>query len=844
MSFITKDRIMLLLKILFPVTLLLLVSMEFRDMFVTIDFGLLLKYMEKLSYGTLALIIILGFVALSPMFMYDYYLSKYLSLEIPMTRLIKYSLISNSFSNLLGFGGLIGIALRSYFYKEYEPDNKKLLKGVAFITMFYLTGVSFLTWVILYDSWKMPLIQNHHWLMVTTLVVSAILPILIISYKIKKTNLHKIIKSRKLGLSLLVSSILEWSFIYFYLYWLACLVDLPVSGWDFLKIFLIAVGAGIVSMIPGGIGAFDLVFLWGFEYLGVSTEKLLVVLLLYRIGYYFIPFFTGLILLIQDLWKKWNRYWSNIPRVAVQNVSHFFLTILVFLSGILLLISGAVPGILERLQFTERIISLPVMNFSHHISVGTGLVLLGLARGIEYREKRTYHLTLFVLAIAAVTTFLKGLDYEEAIIIIVVLILLLLSRGKFYRESFVLTWGKIIFDIVVISFFTFGYLLLGYLNMPTSIASVPRFMRPYVIDDAKSLFLSACVALFIALIIILIGYWIKKPKSLQKLSSKEAEAEIISHLEKYNGTTLAHLIFLHDKYIFWNKDKDVLFIYETYADKLVVLGDPVGEEKSFVKAVEELYESADIYGYTPVFYQTSRNMLPILHANGYDFFKLGEEGHVELAEFSLSGKKMKNYRALKNKFDKEGYTVEVSYPKHDPQLLNELENISYRWLGGRKEKGFSLGFFDKDYLNTSRLVYVKDPNGKIISFLSLMPSYQLREMLSIDLMRSLPGSPSGSMDYLYLHTFEYLKEAGVVSCNLGMAPLSNLSLSRFSFMSEKIADQIFKHGHVFYHFQGLKNFKNKYCDTWEPKYLGYRRKSSLPFTSAQVTMLVAKSKRN
>lgn len=844
MSFITKDRIMLLLKILFPVTLLLLVSLEFRDMFLTIDFGLLMKYIDKLDYIELAFIIVFGFAALSPMYFYDHFLSKYLSAEISVKRLTKYSLISNSFSNLLGFGGLIGIALRTYFYKEYEQDKKKLLKGIAFITMFYLTGVSFLTWVILFDSWKMPLIQNHHWLMVTTLVVAAILPILIISYNIKKTNLHKIIKSRKMALSLLGASILEWSFIYIYLYWLACLVDLPVSGWDFLKIFLIAVGAGIVSMIPGGIGAFDLVFLWGFEYLGASTEKLLVVLLLYRIGYYFIPFLTGLLLLLRDLWKKWNKYWSNIPRAIVQNISHFFLTILVFLSGILLLISGAVPGIMERLQFTEQYISLPVMNFSHHVSVGTGLVLLGLARGIEYREKRTYHFTLFVLAIAAVTTFLKGLDYEEATIIVVVLILLLLSRGKFYRESFVLTWGKICFDIIVISFFSFGYLILGYLNLPTSIAGVPKFMRPYIISDAKSLFWSAFVSLFIALIIILVGYWIKKPKSLTKLSSRNMETEIMAHLEKYNGTTLAHLIFLHDKYIFWNNERNVLFAYETYADKLIVLGDPIGEEKNFVKAVEELYEKADIYGFTPVFYQTSRNMLPILHANGYDFFKLGEEGHVDLNSFSLSGKKMKNYRAIKNKFEREGYTVQVSLPQHDPKLLNELENISYRWLGGRREKGFSLGFFARDYINTSKVIYVKDPDGKINSFLTLIPSYQPKQMWSVDLMRSLPGAPSGTMDFLYIHTFEYLKEEGTESCNLGMAPLSNLGLSRFSFLSEKIAAQIFRHGHVFYHFQGLRNFKNKYCDIWEPKYLGYRRKSSLPFTSAQVTMLVAKGKRS
>ena len=58
-------------------------------------------------------------------------------------------------------------------------------------------------------------------------------------------------------------------------------------------------------------------------------------------------------------------------------------------------------------------------------------------------------------------------------------------------------------------------------------------------------------------------------------------------------------------------------------------------------------------------------------------------------------------------------------------MMNELEEVSTKWLQGRAEKGFSLGFFDEQYLNTSRIAILRDEEG-IIGFASLMPMYDNR----------------------------------------------------------------------------------------------------------------------
>lgn len=65
-----------------------------------------------------------------------------------------------------------------------------------------------------------------------------------------------------------------------------------------------------------------------------------------------------------------------------------------------------------------------------------------------------------------------------------------------------------------------------------------------------------------------------------------------------------------------------------------------------------------------------------------------------------------------------------------------------------------------------------------------MPVYQ-NGSLSVDLMRYYPDAPSGIMDAIFIHLFQWAKENEYHSFNIGMAPLSNVGLSTQSFWSEQ-----------------------------------------------------------
>ncbi|MDR7075480.1 phosphatidylglycerol lysyltransferase [Neobacillus niacini] len=689
-----KGKWLTCVKFLFPLLLLIFAVLELKKFIGNLDLVLLQTEIEQLEFGALLLILIVMFAAVLPMLFYDFMLMKILGLRARKKTVIEQALIVNTYSNLFGFGGLIGAMLRTYFYHQLENDKRRLVGGIAAVSFFYMTGMALLALLVIVGFTNHPIFVQTKWLYFAVLGVSLYLPLFLGLHLVNKRKNKQTLITFGDGVKLFFISLLEWSAVFCGIWFLTLIMNIPVNFAQLFPIYVVAACAGIISMIPGGLGTFDLVFIWGMQYLHVPEEKVLVILLFYRIGYYLVPFMLSTVLFIKRNWEKWNKSWSNIPAAIIQNISHIMVTLLVFLSGLILLLSASVPGIMDRLRIAQEILSFPIINLSHQLSVAAGFLLLGLSRGIEYNVKRTYELTMFVLILAALFSIFKGIDYEEAIFLITVALLLRMSKGQFYRESYVLTWGKTTVDILIISVIISMYLVIGYSNLPTAKISIPSQLLPYVIVDSQDLFSSGLIGLVIAMLTLYTGYVISKPKKWKFESSIAHEKEILEHLSTYDGKNLYHFIFLHDKYIYWNRRKNVLISFQQYADKLVIFGDPVGERNEIANAIEEFHEVSDRYGYTPVFYQVSDEMFPYLHENGYTFFKLGVEA------------------------------------------------------------------------------------------------------------------------------------------------------SKFSFLSEKIAAQIYLHGYQLYQFQGLRKFKEEYTNKWESSYLGYRRKStfSLPLTMTQITLLISKKR--
>ena len=177
--------------------------------------------------------------------------------------------------------------------------------------------------------------------------------------------------------------------------------------------------------------------------------------------------------------------------------------------------------------------------------------------------------------------------------------------------------------------------------------------------------------------------------------------------------------------------------------------------------------------------------------------------------------------------------------KEVPALLPELRAISDAWLteSRTREKGFSLGTFRDDYL-LRRPVAIVRRHGTIVAFANVLCTQQQSEV-SVDLMRQVPGAPSGTMDFLFTQLMLHFKAQGVQRFALGMAPMAGMVAHELAPRWHRFGRWLFDSGESFYNFRGLRSFKDKFLPVWEPRYLAAPPGVATLLSLADVTTLIA-----
>ncbi|MGL4891431.1 MAG: phosphatidylglycerol lysyltransferase domain-containing protein, partial [Aeromonas veronii] len=156
-----------------------------------------------------------------------------------------------------------------------------------------------------------------------------------------------------------------------------------------------------------------------------------------------------------------------------------------------------------------------------------------------------------------------------------------------------------------------------------------------------------------------------------------------------------------------------------------------------------------------------------------------------------------------------------------------------------KEKGFSVGRFEPDYLTLSPAALVWH-EGQIVGFANLWVSDN-KEMLSIDLMRySMDTGTAPIMDFLFVELLLWGKVQGYASFNLGMAPMSGFNDHPLNSYWARLGNTLFVRGSRFYNFRGLRRYKEKFSPRWEPRYLLCSSKLVLPRTLTHLITLISR----
>lgn len=510
---------------------------------------------------------------------------------------------------------------------------------------------------------------------------------------------------------------------------------------------------------------------------------------------------------------------------------------LAFAAGAFTLVAVATPALppLSGLGALERAVNeLPELSASI-----AGVALMGLATGLSRRIDAAWAATTALMLAVCLYAAIRHGHTAAAVTAGVATMGLLISRRAFYRHSRLIDLvpdPRVALGIAA----AFGIALLGALlwaGERPDFAAAPWWA---LLTDEHLGRPGRALAVAAAAISVVGAQWylLSRARGAPRPAVSEdiARAEIImAHAE--DALPDAQLAFTGDKsFVFAG---EAMVMTARGGGSLIAMGPPVGKRQHWRGALTALRTEAERLSLRPVVYSAPPEFLPDLLDLNFRVEKIGENAIVDVKDFSLAGSARQKLRSARRRFvEREGAVFEVLEPPHAPALWEALRPVSDAWLAahGGREKMFSLGAFDPDYL-ARHAIAVARIHGRVVAFANIWLTAD-RKRGAVDLMRHVPDTPSGLMDFLFTEILLWAQARGLASFDLGMAPLAGLAEEvKYASLFARVGKLVHERGEPFYGFQGLRAFKDKFDPRWEPRYIAAAGGWTLPIVLAEVAML-------
>lgn len=779
------------------------------------------------------------------LFWYDWLALRYAGHPLKFLPTAFTSFVAYTMSQSLGLSALTGASIRFRYWSAWGLTSGEIARGVAFTTVTFWLGALGVGGVATLLAARHSR-QGTLWaLLPPYLAVVLLLPIALYllwvirrgpPLKIGRLTLERPSPTQAIG-QIVVAS-LDWT-----LAGLVLFVLLPqapsLTPAIALSAFLVAQIAGLVSHVPGGIGVFESAML-------VTLSKYAPIpaiaagLIAYRLVYYLFPLAAGLSTLAgYELFRQrvaLQRAGRALGRV-VPAAAPYWLSGAIFVAGVVLLVSGSTPSVHARLRWLIAFLPLAVIEVSHFAASVIGVVLLLVANGVRRRLDAAWHIAVALLALGVLTSLLKGGDWEEGLLLSVVLVALLPARRHFYRRAALIGeplsrgWlGAVLLAVM-------GSIWLGYFSYQHVDYSTDLWWHFALAADAPR-FLRATVGVAVALVVFATLRLLRPMRHTTPLPSRE-ELAAVREIIANSSRSEANLALLGDKALLFSSSRHGFLMYGVHQSAWVALGDPVASPAESRELAWRFCELADQHGGRPAFYEVGSDLLPLYVDLGLALIKLGEEARVPLADFDVDAIGRKGLRRVLREGLRSGLDMEIVYPPLPAVLWEELAAVSDAWLAQKhaREKRFSLGCFDPDYLENFPIALVREA-GRLVAFANIWTS-GYKEELSVDLMRHLPNGSRYVMDFLFVRLMQWGREQGFNWFNLGMAPLSGIEGHPLAPLWSRLGAVVYRYGEHFYNFKGLRQYKEKFDPVWRPRYLAWAGGWSLPVLAASIAALIA-----
>ena len=515
--------------------------------------------------------------------------------------------------------------------------------------------------------------------------------------------------------------------------------------------------------------------------------------------------------------------------------------LLTFLIGVSDVVAVFKPDWHERLHKFNEVVPGTLTNAARTSDVIVGLLLLMLARGLRRRKRSAWQAVIALLAFNIVTHFLHFpvVVSISGCVAIVLLGVLLWRHGDFYAVGDPRSRRTVlqVFVVLVVMDFAIGlgYLAVGPLD--GSYTLTQRFQDvlyelfgvygrvQWAVDGRADLYHILTSALGAFTLIVTIYLFLRSAKPRARLAAADA-VRIRDLLDRYGDRdSLGYFALRDDKSVIWSASGKAGICYRVVAGVMLASGDPLGDPEAWPGAIGAFLSEAGRHAWRPAVMGCSELGAEVWCREGdLSALELGDEAIVNVAEFSLAGRPMRNVRQMVNRVAKNGYTAELRRVGDIPRPeLDSIIREADLWRGTQGERGFSmaLGRLGAPGDEACVLVTAKE-NGVLRAILHFVPWGN--DGLSLDLMRRDKTAQAGLNDFLIVEAVKAAPALGIKRVSLNFA-MFRAALERGERIGAGPVLKAWRGLLVFasrwFQIESLYKFNAKFSPVWEPRFFVY-----------------------
>ncbi|MFC7589393.1 phosphatidylglycerol lysyltransferase domain-containing protein [Nonomuraea antimicrobica] len=385
-------------------------------------------------------------------------------------------------------------------------------------------------------------------------------------------------------------------------------------------------------------------------------------------------------------------------------------------AGYLAVVIGAVnilrvvhPGF-EHTRLAEIAALLPgaAVSLAAATSLVAGMLLIMLAHALRRRKRRAWRLVIVLLPVNALIGELRWGHLLTAAVTFALFGVLLAARKEFYALSDPRTrwrslWAFLLLGVVDVlvgwavvntrSHAMVGTVslsdrwqevLLGLVGIDGPIAFATARTADLVYFSLLGLgTLTAVTTLYLAL-------RPERPVAGLTLDEERAVRDLLR--EHGERDSLGYFALRSDKSAIFSASGKAVVSYRVTAGVMLASGDPIGDVEAWPGAIKEFMDKARRHAWVPAVIGCSQTGGTVwCREAGLSALELGDEAIVEVADFGLQGRQMRNVRQMIHRIERTGTVCRVRRVTDlDPPERDRMRQAAQAWRGREHARGFSM----------------------------------------------------------------------------------------------------------------------------------------------------------